>query len=156
MLFLLVDMHCPKVPGILSGSSYLKCLYWVTRSCKFIASIRELMKWVMALRMSGLNKGATVAWKEDQPRGEAMRPNSRCYSICSRHLLIPVSYAWLGPITVGPCLWVFPTDWHKSNILHLERGRVPPFWQWISPTLSDFGGPLMLGSPVGLAWPLWI
>jgi hypothetical protein len=47
-----------------------------------------------------------------------------------------------GPVITEPCLWLFLTESHKSNILHLGKGRASPLvWQWVSPALSDFGGP---------------
>jgi hypothetical protein len=100
-------------------------LYWVIKSCNFITSIHELMKWVMALRIQGQIVGPIGAWKEDQTRGVAMRPNSKRCTICSRNLLIPVSYVWPSPVIAEPYLWLFLTDSLKSNILHLGKGRAP-------------------------------
>ena len=119
-------------------------------------SFWEAMNCVIALRIQGPNKDATKNMKRGLVKGRSMMPSSRYCSSYPRNLLVPLSFLWFVPLAVEPWPWLFLIGLHKSNSLHLRRGRVLSFQLSIGLALSYSVKPPQPGSLVGPVRPLKI
>ena len=62
--------------------------------CNFMDSIREVVKWVIALRIQGQTRLPQRTWREDWLKGGVTMFSSRYCSSCPRSLLVPLSFLW--------------------------------------------------------------
>ena len=64
-------------------------------------SVREVVKWVIALRIQGQTRLPQRIWREDWLKGEVTMFSSRYCSSCPRSLLVPLSFLWSIDILIA-------------------------------------------------------
>jgi hypothetical protein len=111
------------------------------------------MKWVMALRMHGPNTSANRSLRIGPDNG--ISHNAQFQILL--HLFQEFANSCL--LCATQILLSHISDYsqliYKKATLHLRKCKALPFRQWVNPTLSGFGGPLMLRCPVGPTKSLW-